>query len=65
MTTAKGLCAPFQQFQFLLILHLHKITIFGAKIQIFKATLAFENSQKSLLIFSKIEIETILNFSEN
>ena len=48
----------FQSFQFLFFLCLHKITIFGAKIQIIKATLAFKNSQKSFKF-------TTLNFSEN
>ena len=37
----------FNNFQLLLFLCVHKITIFGAKIQIIiKATLAFKNSQK-------------------
>ena len=54
----------FNSLQLLLILYLHKITIFGAKIQIINAALAFKNSQKPPLITSKIEIKTILTFSE-
>ena len=40
----------FNNFQFLFI------PIFGAKIQIIKATLAFKNSQKSFLFSAKIQI---------
>ena len=35
-----------QHFQFLLIQYLHKITIFGAKIQIIQVNLAFKIFQK-------------------
>ena len=38
-----------QHFQFLLIQYLHKITIFGAKIQIIQVNLALKIFQKSFL----------------
>ena len=44
-----------QHFQLLLILYLHKITIFSAKIQIILVNLAFKTFQKSFLLCSKIQ----------
>ena len=46
-----------QHFQLLLILYLHKITIFGAKIQIIQGNMTFKYSQKSVIFCSKIQIQ--------
>ena len=44
-----------KNFQLLLILYLHKITIFGAKIQIIQVTLPFKNSQNHSFAVRKID----------
>ena len=49
--------SKFNNFQLLLILYLHKITIFGAKIQIIQVILTCKYSQKSLIFSSKIQIQ--------
>ena len=53
-----------QHFQLLLILYLHKITIFGAKIQIIQVDLAFKNFPTSLLFSSKIQIDNFEIFGK-
>ena len=49
-------CEKFNDFQFFQIFNLHKISIFGAKIQIIQVNLALKKSQKSLLFSTKIQI---------
>ena len=49
--------SKFNNFQFLMILFLVKITIFGAKIQIIQVIFSFKNSQKLWLFSLKIQIQ--------
>ena len=54
----------FKNFQIFLILHLHKVTIIGAKIQIIQVDLAFKNLPTSLLFSWKIQIDNFEIFGK-